>query len=70
MSERVKEAVVEEVDRVKALSQEAARSGAYLYPLKVSAPMRSASSRFICADQLIIIRASPTSARIVACGSH
>ncbi|KAI9886858.1 MAG: hypothetical protein M1823_001357 [Watsoniomyces obsoletus] len=34
MSERVKEAVVEEVDRVKALSQEAARSGAYLYPLK------------------------------------
>jgi hypothetical protein len=36
MSERVKEVVADEVQRVKALSQDAARSGAYLYPLKVS----------------------------------
>ncbi len=36
MSERVKEVVTDEVQRVKALSQDAARSGAYLYPLKVS----------------------------------
>lgn len=34
MSDKVKEVVREEVDRVKALSQDAARSGAYLYPLK------------------------------------
>lgn len=39
MSERipakVKETVVEEVDRVKHLTHDAARSGAYLYPIKV-----------------------------------
>ncbi|KAI9805325.1 MAG: hypothetical protein M1833_005778 [Piccolia ochrophora] len=34
MSAKVKETVVEEVDRVKGLSRDAARSGAYLYPLK------------------------------------
>ena len=38
MSEKVKEVVIEEVDRVKELSREAARSGAYLYPIKVFSP--------------------------------
>jgi len=35
MSEKVKETAMEEVERVKALAQDAARSGAYLYPIKV-----------------------------------
>ena len=35
MSDRVKDVVIDEVERVKVLSQAAARSGAYLYPLKV-----------------------------------
>lgn len=34
MSEKVKEVVTDEVERVKELSRQAARSGAYLYPLK------------------------------------
>ncbi|KAK3044291.1 hypothetical protein LTS18_001684, partial [Coniosporium uncinatum] len=34
MSEKVKETAMEEVERVKALAQDAARSGAYLYPIK------------------------------------
>ncbi len=33
--EKVKQTVLEDVERVKALSSDAARSGAYLYPLKV-----------------------------------
>ena len=39
MSEKVKEVVIEEVDRVKELSREAAQSGAYLYPIKVFRPL-------------------------------
>jgi len=35
MSEKVKETAMEEVERVKVLAQDAARSGAYLYPIKV-----------------------------------
>ncbi|KAI9763837.1 MAG: hypothetical protein M1835_007725 [Candelina submexicana] len=34
MSEKVKETIVDEAHRVKALSQDAVRSGAYLYPLR------------------------------------
>ena len=33
--DKVKETVVEEVERVKAISEDAVRSGAYLYPVKV-----------------------------------
>lgn len=38
MAEKVKEVAVEEADRVKSLTRDAVRSGAYLYPLKVSCP--------------------------------
>ncbi|KAL8917358.1 MAG: hypothetical protein Q9208_007975 [Pyrenodesmia sp. 3 TL-2023] len=34
MAERVKEVAVEEADRLKALTSDAARSGAYLYPIR------------------------------------
>lgn len=33
--DKVKEVAMEETDRIKALTRDAARSGAYLYPLKV-----------------------------------
>lgn len=36
MAEKVKEVVIEEAERVKTLTREAASSGAYLYPLRVS----------------------------------
>jgi hypothetical protein len=36
MADKVRETVVEEVSRVTTLTQDAARSGAYLYPIKVS----------------------------------
>ena len=35
MSERVKEVAVQEADRIKTLTTDAARSGAYLYPIRV-----------------------------------
>ena len=35
MAEKVKEVAMEEADRLKALTVEAARSAAYLYPLRV-----------------------------------
>lgn len=38
MADRVKEVAIGEAERVKALTADAARSGAYLYPLRVSAP--------------------------------
>lgn len=36
MSERVKEVAKEELEQAKVLASDAVRSGAYLYPLKVS----------------------------------
>ena len=36
MDKRIKEVVLEDAQKVKALTQEAAYSGAYLFPLKVS----------------------------------
>ena len=36
MAEKVKEVAMEEADRLKSLAVEAARSAAYLYPLRVS----------------------------------
>lgn len=36
MSGKVKEVAVEEAERIKALTSDAVRSGAYLYPLRVS----------------------------------
>lgn len=36
MAERVKEVAVGEVDRIKHLTTDAARSAAYLYPIRVS----------------------------------
>jgi hypothetical protein len=36
MADRVKEVAVEEAERIKALTKEAVKSQAYLYPLKAS----------------------------------
>lgn len=36
MSGKVKEVAVEEAERIKALTSDAVRSGAYLYPVRVS----------------------------------
>ena len=36
MAEKVKEVAVEEAERIKVLATDAARSGAYLYPIRVS----------------------------------
>lgn len=36
MADRVKEVAAEEAERIKALTTEAVRSRAYLYPIKVS----------------------------------
>lgn len=36
MADRVKEVAVEEAERIKALTTDAVKSQAYLYPLKVS----------------------------------
>lgn len=38
MADRVKEVAIGEAERIKALTSDAARSGAYLYPLRVSVP--------------------------------
>jgi hypothetical protein len=35
MSEKVREVAAEEIQQAKILAQEAVRSGAYLYPIKV-----------------------------------
>lgn len=35
MAERVKEVAVEEADRLKTLTSDAVRSGAYFYPIRV-----------------------------------
>lgn len=35
MADKIKEIAVEEAERIKSLTSEAARSGAYLYPLRV-----------------------------------
>ena len=35
MADKVKEVAVEEAERIKTLTTEAARSGAYLYPIRV-----------------------------------
>ena len=36
MPDRVKEVAIEEAERIKTLTADAARSGAYLYPIRVS----------------------------------
>jgi hypothetical protein len=42
MADKIKEVAVEEAERIKTLASDAARSGAYLYPLRVSViPMGS-----------------------------
>ena len=35
MADKIKEVAFEEANRIRSLSNEAARSGAYLYPLRV-----------------------------------
>lgn len=41
MADKIKEVAIEEADRIKSLASDAARSGAYLYPIRVS--MRGSS---------------------------
>lgn len=36
MADKIKEVAIEEADRIKSLASDAARSGAYLYPIRVS----------------------------------
>ena len=36
MTDKVKEVAIEEADRIKNLTRDAARSGAYFYPLRAS----------------------------------
>ena len=40
MADKVKEVAVEDAKRLKSLTADAARSGAYLYPLRVCKPLR------------------------------
>ena len=44
MAEKVKEAAIEEAQRVKAVTKAAARSAAYLYPVRVSLSSLSPSA--------------------------
>ena len=37
MADKMKEVAIEEAERIKTLTTEAARSGAYLYPIRVGA---------------------------------
>ena len=46
MAEKAKEVAIEEADRIKSLAVTAARSGAYLYPLRVSWSEFSSSTKF------------------------
>lgn len=39
MAEKVKEVAIGEAERIKSLTTDAARSGAYLYPLRVRIPL-------------------------------
>ena len=45
MSERVKEVAIEEAEKVKALTVQATRSGAYFYPVRVSTSVSLFSER-------------------------
>lgn len=52
MADKVKEVAVGEADRIKALTIQAARSAAYLYPIKVSCQIlpaiHSNNLRIVC----------------------
>ena len=43
MADKIREVAVEEADRIKTLASDAARSGAYLYPIRVSVFLRQIS---------------------------
>lgn len=47
MSGKVKEVAVEEAERIKTLTTDAVRSGAYLYPLRVSREKRQILLSFL-----------------------
>jgi hypothetical protein len=64
--DKVKETVREEAQRVAELAQEAAQSGAYLYPIRVM----NAMSMTTCEPKLTHhSRASSTSSRTASSGS-
>lgn len=44
MSEKVKEVAVEEFEQAKVLARDAARSGAYLYPIKARSNTQDANA--------------------------
>lgn len=50
MSARVKETAKGEVERVRHLTEEAVRSGAYLYPLKVSLSRHGQRAKDVAKD--------------------
>ena len=52
MADRVKEVAREEADRLKGLTIEAARSAAYLYPLRVRSPRSGTLLYFVVIHQL------------------
>ena len=49
MAEKVKEVAIGEADRIKNLTRDAARSGAYLYPIRVR-PQTSSKLDLLVAD--------------------
>lgn len=54
MADKIKEVAVEEADRIKSLASDAARSGAYLYPIRVSSvDALFLVTRFKCREFLI-----------------
>ena len=67
MADKVKEVAVEEADRLKTLTSDAARSGAYLYPIRVSLLPLGEDQRIY--DYANDLRALHTSCRIGHYGS-
>lgn len=54
MAEKVKEVAIGEAERIKALTTDAARSGAYLYPIKVSTFHVNLRSDSICTATCVL----------------
>ena len=63
MADKVKEVAVEEAEHIKSLARDAARAGAYLYPVRVSVV---SSSRFRIVDSSLFF-ATPSIKTQEAC---
>lgn len=55
MADRVKEVAVEEAERLRNLTADAARSAAYLYPIRVCQP----TGWFLCVRELVLTARQP-----------